>query len=222
MISGTANGHVPFTQTDCAGWVGEIRMKKRIISVVLSMLMMLGTVPYAVTAAGGGTDEYPELMITQIGVDQYGSRENAANTNPKYNEDAGNNPNADVYEFISVYNNSDRELNVYDYMIGYQGASPAKSPDFFERSIQCYTPLYPGADWADAPFAAYDSYWKKSSVVRPVNLARENGKIKPGETFVIWVYTAASHRINCTLEQFRSFWSIPDGTKSVYSRRQRC
>ena len=53
MISGTANGHVPFTQTDCAGWVGEIRMKKRIISVVLSMLMMLGTVPYAVTAAGG-------------------------------------------------------------------------------------------------------------------------------------------------------------------------
>ena len=121
MISGTANGHVPFTQTDCAGWVGEIRMKKRIISVVLSMLMMLGTVPYAVTAAGGGTDEYPELMITQIGVDQYGSRENAANTNPKYNEDAGNNPNADVYEFISVYNNSDRELNVYDYMIGYQG-----------------------------------------------------------------------------------------------------
>ena len=32
MISGTANGHVPFTQTDCAGWVGEIRMKKRIIS----------------------------------------------------------------------------------------------------------------------------------------------------------------------------------------------
>ena len=98
-------------------------------------------------------------------------------------------------------------------MIGYQGASPAKSPDFFERSIQCYTPLYPGADWADAPFAAYDSYWKKSSVVRPVNLARENGKIKPGETFVIWVYTAASHRINCTLEQFRSFWSIPDGTK---------
>lgn len=213
MISGTANGHVPFTQTDCAGWVGEIRMKKRIISVVLSMLMMLGTVPYAVTAAGGGTDEYPELMITQIGVDQYGSRENAANTNPKYNEDAGNNPNADVYEFISVYNNSDRELNVYDYMIGYQGASPAKSPDFFERSIQCYTPLYPGADWADAPFAAYDSYWKKSSVVRPVNLARENGKIKPGETFVIWVYTAASHRINCTLEQFRSFWCIPDGTK---------
>ena len=64
MISGTANGHVPFTQTDCAGWVGEIRMKKRIISVVLSMLMMLGTVPYAVTAAGGGTDEYPELMIS--------------------------------------------------------------------------------------------------------------------------------------------------------------
>ena len=64
-----------------------------------------------------------------------------ANTNPKYNEDAGNNPNADVYEFISVYNNSDRELNVYDYMIGYQGASARAG--LFERSIQCYTRFIP-------------------------------------------------------------------------------
>ncbi len=188
-------------------------MKKKIISAVLSMLMLLGTVPYTVTAAGSGTEEYPELLITQIGVDQYGAKDNAANINPKYNEDAGNNPNSDVFEFISVYNNSDRELNVYDYMIGYQGASPAKSPDFFERSIQCYTPLLPGADWIDAAYTAYDTYWKKSDVKRPVNPARVDGAVKPGETFVVWVYSAASHRINCTVEQFRRFWSIPDGVK---------
>ena len=101
------------------------------------MVMLCGAVPYTVMAAGNGNGEYPELLITQIGVDQYGSPDNAANINPKYNDGSGNNPNSDVYEFISVYNNSDRELNVYDYMIGYQGASPTKSPDFFERSIQC-------------------------------------------------------------------------------------
>lgn len=188
-------------------------MKKKIISTVLSILMLLSAVPFTVTATGSGTGEYPELLITQIGVDQYGSKDNAKNINPKYNENAGNNPNSDVFEFISLYNNSDRELNVYDYMIGYQGASPAKSPDFFERSIQCYTPLLPGADWSDAAYTAYDTYWKKSDVKRPVNPAREDGKIKPGESFVVWVYSSASHRINCTFEQFRSFWSIPDGVK---------
>ena len=175
--------------------------------------MLLSAVTFTVTATGSGTGEYPELLITQIGVDQYGSKDNAKNLNPKYNENAGNNPNSDVFEFISLYNNSDRELNVYDYMIGYQGASPAKSPDFFERSIQCYTPLLPGADWSDAAYTAYDTYWKKSDVKRPVNPAREDGKIKPGESFVVWVYSSASHRINCTFEQFRSFWSIPDGVK---------
>lgn len=177
------------------------------------MVMLCGAVPYTVMAAGNGNGEYPELLITQIGVDQYGSPDNAANINPKYNDGAGNNPNSDVYEFISVYNNSDRELNVYDYMIGYQGASPTKSPDFFERSIQCYTPVYPGADWIDAPYSAYDTYWKNASAERPVNPARADGTVNPGETFVIWVYSAASHRINCTVEQFRRFWSIPDGVK---------
>lgn len=188
-------------------------MKKKIISTILSILMLLSAVPFTVTATGTGTDEYPELLITQIGVDQYGSKDNAKNLNPKYNENAGNNPNSDVFEFITMYNNSDRELNVYDYMIGYQGASPVKSPDFFERSIQCYTPFLPGADWSDAAYTAYDTYWKKSDVARPVNPAREDGKIKPGESFVVWVYSSASHRINCTLEQFRSFWSVPDGVK---------
>lgn len=185
-------------------------MKKKIFSFTLACLLSFGCVS-SLAGAAVAAGEYPELLITEISVDQYGDAANPLNKNPKYNSETRR-QDADPYEFIEIYNNSSQNINIYDYMVGYQGAS-SQNEGSFERSVQCYTQLLPGEDWWDTARTSHDSYWKNTEDVRPVNPERSEGMLKPGEVAVIWVYTAPSHIMHCTLEQFRSFWSIPDGVK---------
>ena len=170
------------------------------------MLLGSGVIPFS--AGADSTLDYPELIITEIGVDQYGDAANAKNTNSKY---SGTNAARDAYEFIEIYNNSDKKVNIYDYMIAYQGAG-SDDADYFESSIQEYTPFHPGKDWADAPYGTIAKYWT-GSVPMPENPAYEAGEIAPGEVFVVWMFNEVSNSLNCTFDQFRSFWSIDKSVK---------
>ncbi|MBO4792058.1 MAG: hypothetical protein J5592_07195 [Clostridia bacterium] len=181
---------------------------KRIISSVLAVLMLLGSNFIPFSAGADNTLDYPELVITEIGVDQYGDAANAKNTNTKY---SGPNASRDPYEFIEICNNSDKKVNIYDYMLAYQGTG-SDDADFFESSVQEYTPFHPGKDWADAPYGAIAKYWT-GSVPMPENPAYEAGEIAPGEVFVVWMFNEVSNSLNCTFEQFRNFWSIDQSVK---------
>ncbi len=161
------------------------------------------------TAAENYEGIYPELLITEIGVDQYGDASNTANKIAKYQ---GAHADRDPFEFIEIVNNSDKTVNVYDYMLAYQGARSTNG-DYFEKSIQEYTPFYPGEDWTDGAFTAYDSFWANSDVKRPANPAHADGAIAPGEVFVAWVYNVDSHSLNATFDDFRSFWNVDSSVK---------
>lgn len=183
-------------------------MKKRIIPSLLALLMIFGTGLIPFSGRVRAALVYPELIITEIGADQYGEATNAKNTNSKF---SGSSAARDVYEFIEIYNNSDKTVNIYDYMLAYQGTG-SDDADFFESSIQEYTPFHPGKDWTDAPYGATAKYWSDNRAY-PENPSYEGGEIAPGEVFVVWMYSENSHMLNCTVEQFRTFWSIPSAAK---------
>jgi len=184
-------------------------MKKKLLSVILAALTLAGLCAFPFDAVADTSLEYPELIITEIGTDQYGDSANSKNTNAKY---TGAQANKDAFEFIEIYNNSDKQINIYDYMLGYQGTG-SDDAEFFESSVQEYTPFHAGADWTDSPYGATNKYWTSSTVAKPVNPAYEEGVIEPGEVFVVWMYNEGSHYLNCTIDQFKSFWSIPSGVK---------
>lgn len=176
----------------------------KILSALLAVVMLLGCGVFVVTA--GDTEVYPELVITEMGVDQSGSASNDKNLNKAYTD------TTDPYEFIEIHNNSDKSVNIYDYMLAYQGAS-SENAKYFECSIQEYTPFFPGADWLDADYTTCDTYWKNTADKRPVNPAHADGAIAPNETFVVWVYTGASHMLHSTFADFRAFWSVDSSVK---------
>ena len=182
-------------------------MKKRIASLLLAAVILSGMfLPTGINADSAVS--YPELMITEIGVDQYSDPSNAKNVNAKY---AGAYAQKDPFEFIEIVNNSDKSVNVYDYMLAYQGTG-SDDADYFESSVQEYTPFHPGKDWTDSHYSYTAKYWTGDEKM-PENPSYENGVIAPGEVFVVWMFSDASHSLNCTEAQFRSFWSIPDGVK---------
>ncbi len=183
-------------------------MTKRIIALALALLMLATACLFTVTAADNSS-VYPELMITEIGVDQYGDASNSKNINKDYTGTAGD---KDPYEFIEVVNNSNQTVNVYDYMLARQGAAPTNTAHF-EKTVDKYTPIYPGADWTDGNYTSYDAYWANDAYTRPVNPEYKDGTVAAGEVFVIWVYSADSHNIHATFEQFRKFWSVDSSVK---------
>ncbi len=181
---------------------------KRLISSLLILATLLTTLLIGAIAETG-SGEYPELLITEISTDQYGDAANAANKNPQYRAEFAD---RDPFEFIELVNNSDKTVNVYDYMLAYQGAKSTNAT-YFERSIQEYTPFYPGEDWTDGPYTSYDAYWSSSDVKRPVNPEYKDGAIAPGEVFVAWIYNGDSNVLHATLDEFRSFWGIGASVK---------
>ena len=58
-------------------------MKKRIIPSLLALLMIFGTGLIPFSGRVRAALVYPELIITEIGADQYGEATNAKNTNSK-------------------------------------------------------------------------------------------------------------------------------------------
>lgn len=183
------------------------RLFVRITAAALTLVMLFsGSLTFI---SAGDPVTYPELIITEMCCDTYGDAANAKNTNTKYNGTAAN---RDVFEFIEIYNNCEKAVNIYDYMLAYQ-ATGSDDADFFESSVQEYTPFFPGRDWTDSTKNTSAKYWKNTTDKMPENPAYEKGEIAPGEVFVVWMYSDSSQYLHATTEQFRKFWSIPDSVK---------
>lgn len=186
-------------------------MTKRLLSALLACLFVAGSAVYFPVAATDPAADYPELLITEIGVDQQSDPNDPANLNNTYKNTEARR-STDPFEFLEIYNNAAQTVNVFDYMLGYQGAASTNA-EWFEHSVQCYTPFHPGADWWDGAFSENDSYWKNTKDAKPVNPSYDDGKVAPGEVFVAWVYNTAAHTIHATVEQFRAYWKIPANVK---------
>ncbi len=161
------------------------------------------TVPQPPVALGE-VNGRPSLIITEISTDNYLDVPQNTNTSAA-------NADEDIYECFEVYNNSDSYINIYDYMFGYQGSGAKNVSTYFERLIQEYTPLFPGKDWIDAPYTAYDSYWTDAR--RPENPEYALGALAPAEVAVVWCYNKEAHLAQAQIDQFRAFWNIPSEVK---------
>ena len=84
---------------------------KKLLSILLASLFILtsaSVIPVFADEATGQTTP-PDWIITEVCPDQQGRD---GNTNG-YTSDIS----ADCFEFIEIYNNSGRELNLYDYAV---------------------------------------------------------------------------------------------------------
>ena len=147
-------------------------------------------------------DKFPSLLITEICSDTFGFENNENVINKSLIGKGG-----DTYEFIEIYNNSDTPVNIYDYCLLYNNKDVANSS--FEKLVMEMTPFESGKNWIDGWDAS--KFWTGKTKM-PENPAYENGYVQPGQCVVIWVLYFESHMYNCTLEEFRTYWSIPDDT----------
>ncbi len=186
---------------------------KKLLSLLIASLLLLSTaVALPVFAEGEATEQAaaPDWIITEIGNDTQGLD---GNTNG-YTADV----TADTFEFIEIYNNSGRELNLYDYALTYNGN--ARDNKKFEHQITEYTPIK-GGDYLDGsnliPTEPTLPFGDLS--LRPVN--PETCMVAPGEVVVLWMLYLEAYqaRFNdgkgMSVADFRAHWNIPEDVKVI-------
>lgn len=176
---------------------------KRLLRVALGVclaVLLLASLMLVCGAETPHSDLFPELLITEICADTYGFTDKANVKNEALKGNGG-----DTYEFIEIYNNSDHRINIYDYCLLYNGDT--KTSSSFETKVVEMTPFESGNNWIDGWNAS--KYWTGKTKM-PENPAYEDGYVEPGQCVVIWVLYYEAHAFNCTVEEFRAYWSIPD------------
>ena len=184
-----------------------------LLSLLLASLFMLSALSAVSVFADDevtGQTAQPDWIITEIANDTQGKEGNTNGYTPDVT--------ADTFEFIEIYNNSGRELNLYDYALTYNGN--ARDSSKFEHQITEYTPIKPG-DYLDGstlvPTEATLPFGDLSN--RPVN--PDTCTVAPGEVVVLWmVYLEAYQaRFNggkgVSMADFRAHWSIPEDVKVI-------
>jgi len=139
---------------------------KKLLAVLCTLAMLISM--FGMTAMAEGED----LVITSVA----GAKEGA------------------VYKMMTITNNSDKELNLYDYTIGYAGKTDGSR-------IKELTEFAGGTDWVES------TVLDKTKV--PVNPAE--AKIPAGETVVIWVYGNDSYGDGTapkTVADFKAAWGL--------------
>ena len=176
---------------------------KKLISIALILVMLVSSLCITSFAADG--DVLPALLITGISANQ--SAKTSADGTPVGKTVAGiwdattENNGTDMFEFISVKNTTNNEINLYDgYAIGYNGtaANGAK----FRNQVTETTLFAKGTDWVDG------SGMDKTKI--PVN--PDTAVLQPGKTAFIWFYSGDVYDcggIN-SIQQFRDFWNLAD------------
>ena len=174
------------------------------------MLVILWACTFNASAADDFSTTSPDWIITEISPD----------TNGNDSFVGGYNSGADVFEFIEIYNNSGRVLNLYDYAVFYNGNSHTST--LFETQITEYTPIQ-GPDWRDGSYKAEN--WTNTTYKfcgeenLPMN--PETCEVAPGEVVVLWsmypesVYANWNDGKGMQIEDFRAFWGMPDDVKII-------
>ena len=185
---------------------------KKLLSILLASLFILTSAPVIPVFADEATGQTtpPDWIITEVCPDQQGRD---GNTNG-YTSDIS----ADCFEFIEIYNNSGRELNLYDYAVTYNAST--RDTEQFENQITEYTPIK-GGDYLDGsdliPTEPTQPFSDLSN--KPVN--PDTCLVAPGEVVVLWmVYLEAYQaRFNngkgMSVADFRAHWDIPEGVKVI-------
>ncbi len=180
----------------------------KILAGFLAVLMLLSVVAILASAEGETPVVYkPELLFTKVCPDT-SSAQNNAGANANYGQDTAN-KNWDVYEMYEIYNNSERDINLYEYGLAYQGTDSTATNGKFQTTITEYTPIAGGAAWiTDASKAKVAGY--NASYVVPENPA--TAVIKPGECVVLWSMYSETYKAGVTMANFREFWGIDPET----------
>ncbi len=183
---------------------------KKIICFIL-ITVMLSACAVSVSAADGSiTTTQPDWIITEISPD----------TNGNGSFVGGYNGGQDVFEFLELYNNSGKTLNLYDYAIFYNGNSHSSST--FETQIIEYTPIQ-GPDWRDGSYKAenWTSTDYKFCGEENLPMNPETCEVAPGEVVVLWsmypeaVYANWNDGKGLQIDDFRTFWGMPEDAKII-------
>ena len=104
---------------------------RKTIALICSLILVVSMFVFPTAAADNPAA--PEWLITEICA------------NPEVYLADGTTNVGDIYEYIEIYNNSDKTLNLYDYCVTYNGTDATGAG--FENAITEITPL--GVDWLD-------------------------------------------------------------------------
>ncbi len=181
---------------------------RKIIALICSVILVASLFVFPTFAAEN--PKAPDWLITEICA------------NPEVTLADGTTNAGDIYEYIEIYNNSGKTLNLYDYCLTYNGTKPDGAG--FENAITEITPL--GVDWLDvgAELAADKKYTIVGNMPTK-NIADADNKslsIKAGEVVVLWAINSDAYKKDLagldqmlSIENFRSFWKMDAETKVV-------
>ena len=183
---------------------------KKTACFILILVMLSACVVTVAAKDDSLTTASPDWIITEISPD----------TNGNESFVGGYNGSQDVFEFIELYNNSGKTLNLYDYAIFYNGSSHSSSA--FETQIIEYTPIQ-GPDWRDGSYAAENWTSTDYKFCGEANLPMnpETCEVAPGEVVVLWsmypeaVYANWNDGKGMQIEDFRKFWGMPENAKII-------
>lgn len=186
---------------------------KKVLSLVLTVCLLASLATLAAsasdllttTSAAAGQTTPPDWVITEICPDTSGDGT------------GGYTDGKDVGEFIEIYNNSGKELNIYDYCMTYNGNG--RTNEKFETQIVEITPFKAG-DFFDGSTAQ----WTDTSKYTPCDLTNkpvnpDTFVVKPGEVIVLWVlycepyYNLWNEGKGFSMDNFRTLWQIPDDVR---------
>lgn len=177
---------------------------RKILSVVLAVVMLASLA--AVMPVSAATTA-PGLVITEICVDTTAGERSLGG--------------GDLFEFVELYNSTDKAINLYDYAITLNSSlSVGTAPD--SATFTDFTPiLSPEMSKAAGNTVgsiatskqAQDNMTPETSVwpYYPTNPA--TAVLEPGKTAVVWMYTfdtyAFSHtKANLGFQDFKDYWHI--------------
>ena len=184
-------------------------MKKTICFILIFVMLCACTVN-----ASAANDDFstatPDWIITEISPD----------TNGNGSFVGGYNGSQDVFEFLEIYNNSGRVLDLYDYAVFYNGNSHTNT--LFETQIFEYTPIQ-GPDWRDGSYKveSWTSTDYKFCGEENLPMNPETCLVQPGEIVILWsmfpeaVYANWNDGRGMQIEDFRAFWGVPDDIKII-------
>lgn len=192
---------------------------RKILSVILVVVMLAALVTVFPASAAA---KAPELVITEICVDTAGIHGKDITTatqtgdfknNAYFGGDVWSINSADIFEFVELYNASDKAISLYDYVITLNSSlSVGTAPD--GESFTDFTPICSPAMMKEAgnvlgtisttsapltgtvtgtntTLSSETSIWP----FYPTN--PDKAVIQPGETAVVWLFTfdAFSHNV---------------------------
>lgn len=179
---------------------------KKVLSLVL-MLTLIGSMCLVFAPGASAAEQVgPDWIITEICMDQKGDGS------------AGYSDGKDPFEFIEIYNNSGRELNLYDYALTYNGNK--RTSEKFETVIVESTPIKPG-NYLDGSNADYKDGAKGRLTSANMGANPDTCIVAPGEVVVLWIkyYEAYLEIFNggkgLSMDDFRSFYSIDSSVRVI-------